>query len=87
MYNIHINSYGGVGLKLHNWIERERKLFDPPLGKEMFVEKMAKDLGIAKSTLYNWLNGNRKPSARNMVKLVEYTRRKVRASDLRSEFK
>lgn len=51
------------------------------------VKKISKELGIAESTIYSWLNGTRSVSLKNAIAINKYTDGQVEISKLKPELK
>lgn len=74
-------------MKLEDWINQKRYSKSVNMEKCEFINKMADDLNISKVSIFSWIAERRYPSVENIRKIVEYTKGKVTAKDLRPELR
>lgn len=58
--------------KFKTYLLKKQGEFDQILGKRTSQDEFAEHLGINQSVLSNWMDGNYKPSAKSIAKLVKH---------------
>jgi len=53
--------------------------------QQLTVSKVAKDLEVPEVTVNSWKYGNKIPSKKNMIKIIDYTKSEVLPNDFFAE--